>query len=344
MLDDLKYIAQHDHSDALGAVLRQPQQLESSFDVSFQLSEQVRSIVIAGVGGSAWAGELAVTWPGVRVPCEVVRDYKLPRYVGSQTLVIVPSFSGNTEESMACFEQALAKKTQIVVVSSGGELERRARERGVGYVRLPNDVEGRYGGWCTYRAIIDVVAAVDCAIEDVNELASVADFLRPHAAQFTADVPTVKNKAKQLAEELMGRTPVIYSGTVLEAAAHKWKIDINENAKNVAFYGVLPEFTHNELVGWTSHPAEKPFVPVQLRSSFDHDRIALRFDLSNKLLSGRMPHAAEIRVEGATILEQLFWAIMLGDAASVYLAILNGVDPTKLDVAARLKSELTAME
>ena len=168
-------------------------------------------------------------------------------------------------------------------------------------------------------------------------------FSKTTIESWKADVPTSKNLAKQLANECVGKSVVIYSGPTLAPAAHKWKIGFNENAKNIAWEYTFPEFNHNEFTGWTSHPTEKPYQIFYLLSSFDNDRIKKRFELSDKLLSGRWPSPYQLKVQGDTKLEQLLWAITLGDFVSVYTALLNGTSPIDMgndDIIERFKNEL----
>lgn len=139
---------------------------------------------------------------------------------------------------------------------------------------------------------------------------------------------------------MVGKSPVVYGSNLLFSAAYKWKINFNENAKNVAWCNQLPEFNHNEFLGWSSHPTEKPYAPVFLLSSFDHSQIKKRFDVSEKLLSGKMPSPLRVEAKGSTILEQLLWVITLGDFVSLYLALLNNLDPTPVDLIEKLKTEL----
>lgn len=138
----------------------------------------------------------------------------------------------------------------------------------------------------------------------------------------------------------VGKTPVFYAGTLMAPVAYKWKISWNENAKNVAFWNELPEFNHNEFIGWSSHPVEKPFAIFDLVSRFEHPRILKRFEVSDRLLSGRRPKAHTVELKGQTPLQQMLWADILADFTSIYVAILNGVNPTPVDLVEKLKVEL----
>jgi glucose/mannose-6-phosphate isomerase len=142
--------------------------------------------------------------------------------------------------------------------------------------------------------------------------------------------------------EIAGKTPVVYAGPRLAPVAYKWKISFNENAKNIAWWNSLPEFNHNEFMGWTSHPIEKPYTVIDLRSDLEHPQIQKRFELTDKLLSGRRPAAQVVQAEGQGLLQQLVWATAFGDFVSIYLALLNNVNPTPIDLIEKFKAELNA--
>jgi len=149
-----------------------------------------------------------------------------------------------------------------------------------------------------------------------------------------------KNYAKQLALLAVGKTPVFYGGTLTAPVAYKWKISWNENAKNTAFWNELPEFNHNEFIGWTSHPVEKPFAVFDLVSHLEHSQILKRFEISDRLLSGQRPKSTVVNLQGDTAIKQLLWGSILADFVSIYVAILNGVDPTPVPLIEKLKQEL----
>lgn len=133
---------------------------------------------------------------------------------------------------------------------------------------------------------------------------------------------------------------MFYAGHLMAPVAYKWKISWNENAKNLAFWNEYPEFNHNEFIGWSSHPVEKPFAVIDLVSEFEHERIQKRFAVSDKLLSGRRPKAHIVRLQGETPLAQMLWGCILADFVSIYVAVLNGVDPTPVDLIEKFKKEL----
>ena len=145
----------------------------------------------------------------------------------------------------------------------------------------------------------------------------------------------------QLALIAVGKTPVFYAGSLMAPVAYKWKISWNENAKNVAFWNYFPEFSHNEFIGWTSHPVEKPFAVFDLISNLENPRILKRFALSDKMLSGKRPKSTVVPLQGETVLEQMLWGSVLADFVSIYVGILNNVDPTRVDLIEKFKKALT---
>jgi glucose/mannose-6-phosphate isomerase len=173
----------------------------------------------------------------------------------------------------------------------------------------------------------------------VSELEIAAEWLLEEADSFIPTMAEDENPAKQIAKKLVGHPVVIYGGPTLTMAALKWKININENAKNQAFYYVLPEFNHNEFIGW-GNPKDSLLRVVELQSSLDNDRILERFEISNRLLSGIMPAPIIIEAQGETTLQQMLWTMLLGDFTSAYLAFLNQVDPEPVVLVEKLKKEL----
>ncbi len=344
MLDDLKYIHERDTQDALGIVEKQWQQLEYNFDLQ-NLEGSFDNIVHSGMGGSSHWAFLSMSWPGYKLPFEVVRGYDVPNYVNEKTLFIASSYSGNTEETLSTLVQAEERGAFIVVISSGGKLVDIAQNKNYPLIKLPKIDKPRYGSFYGFKGLLTLGDKLGILVQPdaSKELQKNATFLRETIEQWTPEVRVSKNQAKQLAQEMMGRSIVMYGGPLLYPAAHKWKISLNENAKNVAWEYPFPEFSHNEFTGWTSHPVEKPYAVIYLQSSFDNGRIKKRFDLSDKLLSGRWPSPHRVEAQGKTELQQLLWTVVLGDFVSIYLALLNGVNPIDTgdkDIIEKFKKEL----
>lgn len=344
ILDTAEILAQRDPSNALGVAAAQYEQ--TTFDAVVQHPDHdgrtISSVVIAGMGGSALAADLAKTWlgPQLKMPFEIVKNYDLPVYVNESTLVIASSYSGNTEETVSSLQQAKAAGAQVGIICSGGILHEQAEAHGIAAVYLPTGFQPRMGVLYNLRALIALLETFG-VIENKNvEIAATADWLHEESKAWIGDVPSADNYAKQLALHAVGKTPVFYGSPITAPVAYKWKISLNEDAKNVAFWNQYPEFNHNEFLGWDSHPIEKPFAVFDIKSSFDHPQVTKRFALSDRLLSGKRPAAVAIDLKGETILHQLLWGSILADFVAVYVAILNNVDPTPVALIEALKKEL----
>lgn len=344
MLDDLNQIRQRDTKNALGMASEEPRQLLQHLEIR-NIPEQLPTfehIVIAGMGGSALAGDMLRDWLDLPLPFQVVKEYTLPKYVGSKTLVLACSFSGNTEETISALDDARSKGAHVVIAAGKGKLLEIAEADNLPYVIMPYDgVTPRMFLATNLRAFLELFIAyniIDKAV--LLELESAAANLADVEKVWGVTIPFKENVAKQLAWHCAGKTPVFYAGPRFRSAAYKWKIAINESAKNTAWCDEYSEFNHNEFMGWASHPIEKPFAIFDIRSSFDDPRIARRFEISNRLLSGLRPKEVEITLEGETMLEQFLWSNILADYVSAYLGILNGVDPAPVPLIEKLKQEL----
>ena len=342
MLDDLKYIHDKDAQDALGIAAKQPQQLLHDFKIHKQDFNNITNIVYAAMGGSALAATIASSVPGFKVPFEISRQYNIPNYVSNTTLFIAASYSGNTEETISALEEAIARKAQVVIISGGGKLQEIAKEKGYLHIQLPKAEQPRYAVFYNLKALLQLLDSSKLLASEINEneLKQTASFLDNEAAKLIPTVPIKQNPAKQLALECMGKSIVIYSGPFLTPAAYKWKISFNENAKNVAWYGTLPEFSHNEFIGWSSHPQVKPYTVIDLETSYDHPQVTKRFSVSTRLLSGKRPQPHTLNALGETPLQHILWTIMMGDFVSIYLGFLNGQNPTPVDLVEKMKKEL----
>jgi glucose/mannose-6-phosphate isomerase len=342
MLDDLKYIHQKDVEDALGVAEKQWEQLLIDVSPSMKIEfSAVENVVLAGMGGSALPGVFFTSWPSLSVPFEVCRNYTLPSYVSSESLVISSSYSGNTEESLEALEDARSKGAKIVVVAAGGKLAERAKEYGLPLILIPAGKQPRMATYGFIKAFTSVLESVGVVSEgSTSELVAASEWLKQEFSLLAPTVITKSNPAKKLANELAGKTVIVYSGPKMWPVANKFKICLNENAKNTAWSNQYPEFNHNEFIGWSSHPVEKPFAVVEIRSNLEHERIQKRFEVTEKLLSGKRPHPFIVTPKGDTLLKQLLWTVGFADLVSIYLSLLNGLNPTPVELVENLKLEL----
>jgi glucose/mannose-6-phosphate isomerase len=334
-------IHERDPEDALGVVEKQWQQLGHEFGVDVSRFKDIDNVVLAGMGGSAWPAVYLQTWGQPSVPFEIVRDYTLPAYVGKNTLFISSSYSGNTEETLSALAEAEKRGAQIVVVTAGGKLAKIAEEKGHTLYMIPGGIQPRMSSFFFLVAMAELLEPLGLLPKGkLAELRETGAWLKDQINDWRPDVATDKNAAKQLALELMGKSVVVYSGPKIFPAANKFKICLNENAKNVAWVNQYPEFNHNEFIGWSAQPKDKPYAVVEIRSNLEHERVQKRFEVSERLLSGKRPAPQVVVPQGETHLQQLLWASNFCDFVSVYVALLNGIDPTPVGLVEKLKVEL----
>lgn len=341
MLDDLKLLHERDPQDTLGIAERQWEQLSYEFETGQQALD-VDNVVYGAMGGSALAAVFSASWPGYKVPFQVVRDYDIPEYVSDRTFFIAASYSGNTEETLSALAQAEARNAKIAVIAGGGKLVEIAKEKGYPLAIIPKAEQPRYAVFYNLKALLTLLEQAGLlAAEGVNkELEQAADFLKSAVEPWLPTGPTDNNVAKQIALEVIGKSAVIYAGPKLSPAAYKWKISFNENGKHVAWTNQFPEFNHNEFMGWTQQPVDKPYAVIDLRSSLEHPRVQKRFEVSERLLSGKRPAPIVVEAQGETLLEQLLWAIALGDFVTIYTALLNNINPAPVDLIEKFKKSL----
>lgn len=339
-LDELQYIHQTDSADAFGAATAQPTQLADTFAVA-TTNASIRTIVYACMGDSALGAMIAQTWPTPAVPLEIWRRYDAPSYVDEHTLLIAHSYSGTTEETLSSVAAAQKAGAHIAIIGGGGPLIDMAKKHGYPHIVLPKPRHGRFVTLGNYLALLHILQSYGLATDKhIAAARSAQNSLEDAVSLLTPDVHTDKNPAKQLALEIAGTIPIIYASSLMYPAAYKLKLGLNQSAKTTAWCGELPEFSHNEYSGWTSHPVEKPFGIVDLRSSFEHPQNQKRFELSERLLSGKRPHPHVVKAHGSNTLEHLLYLCVFGDFLSLYVAMLHGVDPTPLPYVNKLKKQL----
>lgn len=341
MLDDLKKIHERDPQDALGVAEKQWLQLQEVFALNIA-PRPIQNVVVGGMGGSALSASIAQSWPGLNIPFEISRSYGVPASIGSNTLFIASSYSGNTEETLHALSQAEKTGAAIVVVASGGQLRTIAEDKGYPFLRLPAGFQPRHVALAGLKALLTIFDAYGLTTEKASELTSLAPVVKTYTSQYSPVVATKNNLAKQIAQELMGKSIVVYAGPKLAPAAYKWKISFNENAKHVAWWNQYPEFNHNEFLGWTRQPEQKPYAIIDLRSNLEHPQVQKRFEISARLLSGMRPAPIVVHAPGETLVEQLLGTIVLGDFVSIYLALLSNINPTPVELIEKLKKELEA--
>jgi glucose/mannose-6-phosphate isomerase len=294
------------------------------------------------MGGSAIGGDLLRTLaePTAPVPVQVVRGYALPGWVDARTLVVASSYSGGTEETLSAFEEARARGAVRVVVASGGELLVRAEGEGLHRVAIPGGLQPRAALGYSLGVLLRLGRALGLLPlpdEAFEEAAGAA------ARRAQAYASGEGNAARDLAEKLHGRLPVVYSGTgLLEAVNLRWRTQLNENAKVLAFGNLFPELDHNEIVGMEATPEEilGRVAVVALRDRDDHPQVRRRFAVTREIVENRVALWHEVEAEGESRLGRMLSLVQLGDWVSYWLAMAQGVDPTPVESIQRLKATL----
>jgi glucose/mannose-6-phosphate isomerase len=311
-------------------------------DVKLPSKDKVRNIVVAGLGGSAIGGDLVRSYllPKLSTPLIINRTYSLPGLTSGDTLVIASSYSGDTEETLAKYDDAKARGAQIVCISTGGVIMKRAQDNGNPFIKLPTGFQPRAALAYSFVPILLLLDAMGFTSGEEANLAGTAKLLTGLADRYSPK--NSGNSAFKLAEKMQTKAPVIYSASdYLDTVNLRWRGQIQENAKHVAFGNVLPEMNHNEINGW-DYPRSAPdsHLAIFLRTSDENPRVAKRFAILKEVLQERIIFVEEVQAEGNTPLERMFSLIALGDWTSLYLAVLEGIDPSPVPVISTLKKKL----
>jgi glucose/mannose-6-phosphate isomerase len=334
-----------DRSGQLADILGLPEQLRDALwrveSARLRPMDARGGLIVAGMGGSAIGGALARAALGDRAsrPIGAARYYELPPWATPDTAVLCSSYSGDTEETLACYEAASALGAPRVVATTGGRLAELARGDGVPVIPLPGGFEARAAVAYMIVAALEVAALCGAAPSVRSEI----DVAAAHAEQLAAEWGpdgTEDNLAKTLAAGLHGTIPQIAGSGATGPVAYRWKTQINENAEMPAFAHELPELDHNEIVGWAGAPELGRFSAVFLDDSDLHPRARQRIELTRRLVEPSAAATFVVQTRGESPTERVLSLVLLGDLVSLYLAVLRRVDPTPVAVIDRLKAQL----
>jgi glucose/mannose-6-phosphate isomerase len=300
-----------------------------------QNKREIRNILVTGLGGSGIGGSIVsqICDSELRVPFTVSKDYSIPGFVNEHTLVIISSYSGNTEETLQSLEAAGSKGALIVCVTSGGKVLEIAKEKKYDYILIPGGMPPRSAFGYSATQLFYVLHR--------HELISNSFIaqLKSAVALLDAEEATIMRDAGTMAEKLVGRIPVIYSTASYEGVSIRFRQQINENSKMLCWHNVFPEMNHNELVGWTE--SNDKIAVVFLRNTDDFARTQKRMDLCKDIFKKYTPNVYDIWSKGETQLEKSFYLIHFGDWITWYLSELKNIDCTEVKVIDYLKGELS---
>lgn len=349
-LDDPQLYTKLDTTNLHERISELPQQCRQAWQSALALPlpkdfKKVDKIVIIGMGGSAIGGDLLRMMVSLqsKVDVTVQREYDLPKSVDKNTLVIASSYSGNTEETLSAFNQALETPCKKFVITTGGKISELAAKNGVPLLSFGFSSEPRAALGYSFFTLLAFMHNLEIIPDELIKITETLEALQGLSAKLNKDMPTSKNQAKQLAEKLYNHLAVIYGAGILTSAAYRWKTQINENSKAWAFSETLPELNHNAVVGY-KFPAElanKIYV-IMLRTAYLHQRTLKRYDITSDILSKSHITHEIIDASGGTPLCQMMSSILLGDYVSYYLAMLYDINPSPVEIIDYLKKELSS--
>ncbi|MBI3136393.1 MAG: bifunctional phosphoglucose/phosphomannose isomerase [Bacteroidetes bacterium] len=296
--------------------------------------KEIRAVIVCGLGGSGIGGRIIslLVNEELKVPFILSNDYSIPACVDEHTLLIASSYSGNTEETLYAVKEGKKRGAEIVVITSGGELLEMAQQYGWNHLVVPKGQQPR--AMLVY-SIVQQIYILNAyrliSSKEMDCLANVPDFLVRQRDMIHAE-------ALRIAKFLHQKTPVIYSGSFFEGIAIRFRQQLNENAKVLCWNHVLPEMTHNELVGWAG--GSDAFAVVYVKTDFDHPRTNYRWDIVKEIISKKTAYVTEIRAKGTDRLTQNFYLIHLTDWISIYLSELKQVDAIEVNIIGHLKTEM----
>ncbi len=351
VLDDVKGIKKIDKSDMMRLIMDFPKQCRHAFEIGRKFSvpqsyvnRGYKNIVFSGLGGSAIGADLLRSYlcDEIKVPIFVNRDYTLPNFVDRDTLFFACSYSGDTEETLASYEEAKKRGAAMVAISSGGKLETLAKQENMPFISIPKGYPPRtalgyaFFPWLVALAKFGFVSDKSADIEDaISNMEQIRD------GALNPGIKTAKNPAKKLAGALKGKYPVLYAANKhFDSVITRFRGQIAENSKSLSSTHVFPEMNHNETVGW-ENPKKllKDFVVLFLRDESEHPRVAKRMEITEGIIR-KKSKVIEVRSKGRSLLSRMFYLIYTGDFTSYYLAILNRRDPTPVEMVTFLKGEL----
>jgi len=296
---------------------------------------KINKIFVAGLGGSGIGADFvaSIIKQEAEVPYLVSKGYKIPSYVDNNTLAIVSSYSGNTEETISSFKLIEKTGAKIIVISSGGKLIKAAKRKNYDFIQVPGD-------WPSPRACLGYSTVAQLAV--LTHLGFISDksikSINKSVKLIGKESSSIKRSARSIAKKLQHKMPIIYCEDRIEPAAVRLRQQINENSKKLCWHHVIPEMNHNELVGWKDK--NKELVVLYLRNADDYKRNQIRMEINQKIIKKLTPNIINVYSKGTDLVQRLMYLVHLGDWVSWYLSQLRDQDAIEVDVIDFLKSEL----
>ncbi|MEM3612211.1 MAG: bifunctional phosphoglucose/phosphomannose isomerase [Candidatus Bathyarchaeia archaeon] len=347
ILDNLDKIREVDKNDMLSFCVNAAEHYESAFQITEKVAvdyPKPKSIIVAGMGGSAIGGELLKDWASdmLTIPVEVCREYTLPAHADKRTLTFIVSYSGETEETLSVFLDAVKRNCMIICISSGGTLLNFAGKLKIPSIHVPEGIPPRAALPYLFTPTLVILQKLGLVTKVRAEISEAVTVLKQVCNQNAPENPLRENFSKKLATDICGTVPVVYGFGFYRSVAQRFKQQFNENGKIPSKWEVFPELNHNEVVGWEkAEELANHFSAVIIRDKSEPEPIKCRIEATKELLSGKVKGIYEVWSRGEGRLAKMLSTTIIGDFTSVYLAILRGVDPTPVKTISMLKDKIS---
>jgi glucose/mannose-6-phosphate isomerase len=305
-------------------------------EVSKKLTEEIKvqgninKIFILGMGGSALPGDLLECYlKDEKIPIFTVKDYNIPKFIDSESLVFVISFSGNTEESISAYREAMKTKAKIITISSGGKLKEIADMNKDIHIKVPSGLQPRQAIGYQFFPVLYILQNSGIITDRTKDIKDTENSLKK-------DI--YKKSAQEMAAKLQNKIPIIYASTRMKIVAEKWKIGFNENTKTPSFYNVFPELNHNEMNGYINVFGD--YFVIIIKDEDDHQRVKKRMKIFKEIIKDKGIEVVEMVIRGDCHLAKIFSGIYISDWVSYYLALLYGIDPSPVEIVELFKKKL----
>jgi len=346
ILDSMDEIMQVDKSNMLSFCVEASKHYANAAKLGSQFKTGIlkpESIIVAGMGGSAIGGELLkdLARDRLALPVDVCREYHLPAYAGKNTLVFATSYSGETEETLSVFLEALKRKCMIICISSGGLLTQFAERLSIPHVLVPSGMAPRATLPYLFMPLLGILEKMGLAPGVNAEFSETVKVLNRISRENSPERPVTDNLSKRLASNVYGTVPTVYGFGFYRAVAQRFKTQFNENSKNPAKHESFPELNHNEIVGWeAAKEFAKLFSIIFIRDAEEPNEIRQRIEVTKEIIGKQAVEMFEVWSSGKSSLARMASVINVGDFTSVYLAVLRGIDPTPVKTITLLKERL----
>lgn len=352
-LDNMALLEKYDTEDMYHKIIHLPEQIKQAysepqvnlpqgFDALLEKLKKnpIRRIIVVGMGGSAISGDILQATFDQTIPIQVYKDYHIP-LINEDDLFIACSYSGNTEETVSCLNQAVKRTKNIAAITSNGKVKSIVADNYL-WCKLPQGYPPRAAVGYLFFSFLVVLERFKLIPSQQKNAESTISSLMQKAGALSRGVEVDLNLAKQSALALNGKIPLIYaSNPALTPVAYRWKCQMNENAKYPAFCHAFPEMNHNEIEAWENKKYNEYFIPVFLSRLNEDHCYQKRISFFKKTMDKEDISYLDFYGEGDSLLEKIFSLIYLGDMISYYLAILQKVDPTAINLITELKKEIS---